>query len=284
MSNTFWKYGLIVALALGLTPLLAGVSVAIPRMHFGDIKSSYPVGIESALTVTIEWEGDATQYQFELPQITFPASVEVKNIARNDRLAGGQNSIEFRYTILPHEKGSIKIAPFKISYKARGEMDSFSLNCEGSTLTIGVVTVLGVRWWLVPTVIGSLALLVGGGMFWRRRRAAKRQVQQSQQAARMAEVHNLQALLELANKQRANGEIADFYQTAATLFQTLGDAEGSASLPANLPEFLDEIRYGGYQPPPEIIDGLFRSLEKKVRAATADQTQDNADPIALRED
>jgi peroxiredoxin len=240
-----------VALPSHLVPPDATVEVLEPELAVGE-----PFHVD----VHVRWSGGLRDYVLLPPMLNLPASITNSGMAADTSTEAGESVVTYRLTLTATQPGQFALDAVELRYTPAGERAPVTRRIAGPILVVGSRQLFGLQ---VPLLLGLVgAVCLGGAGAWgaQRLRSRRREI-----AAAVAAPHvALEAQLLQAKRARMEGRPADFLATLMALLPAdTDDAE-------TLGQLLEEARYGGRAPAPEMLDRLERAAERRVSGLAPD--------------
>lgn len=228
-------------------------------------------GTPFCLTLIISWQGDAEEYLIGPPRPELPEGIEQVSSSFSSSAREGMQRLEYAFVLRALQAGEYAIKPVVIKYWARGEdQESTILSPEISFKAHQFAFLQRTQGRIIMGALVCLMAGLGAGLlFLQRNRAAKRRAAAPAEASSAATISQL---VQTCRSCKIQGDYAGFYDAAIALGSLLPD-QGTPSA-EKLSCMLEQIRFGGRQPPAEEVERLLRQLEKgaeKALSAAADK-------------
>ncbi len=239
-----------IALPLRLTPPEAEVELLTDEARPG-----HPFSLE----VAVRWAGDFEQYLLHPPRVTLPDGVEQAGVAATTSSREGASVVVYRIDLRADTSGEYALDPVELRYTPMYETEPVTHRLAGPT-----VVVRRPGWQrALPALGGATAATVGLAMvvmvLARRRKGSEGRVgveeDREELSTAIAEVRRL----------RVEGSGADALSRLDDLAAQWLDGSEIGVDRRELTDWLERCRYGGEQPPEQLLDRTLRRLEKRMQ-------------------
>lgn len=226
-----------------------------------------------SFTITISWQGDADAYIIVPPAPVFPEGMKQVSSSFSSTVNSDMQRMHYCYTLKADGQGDFTIKPVQINYWEKGSDTQQSLTTEEVSAKVASFAFFKLyRTWIIAgaalVLAGVLIVLIVG--YKKRGERKKKQSGLQQDTNR-----DIMEMIERCRGHKIKGDAAGFYQCALAAAQRIsGDDRNLIDSVAGM---LEKVQFGGYTPPAEETDRIFRQLEKKAGGITASDAQKELD-------
>lgn len=252
-----------------LLPLYTN-AYALPRATTAIEAATVSSGRAFNVAINISWQGDADEYIIVPPEPVFPEGIRPASSSFSSSVSSDTQLLSYQYILSAEKTGDFTVKPVQIRYWAKG-------SDKEDLLTTDEISFRAVRFaffeanliWIISAfcILLCCALIPAGAFYYKKRKLKK----EKSTGAQEDNTKNILAQLQRCKECKIRGDYKGFYQSALdTGKKIFGDDKTFID---NAGDMLEKIQFGGYRPPAEEVDRIFRQLEKRIGEITSQDKQ-----------